>query len=562
MHIDITELLFNLVGGLGLFLYGMRMMSEGLQKAAGDKLRAIFNLVTTNRFAGLFTGFAVTATIQSSSATTVMLVGFVNSGLMSLQQAVNVILGANIGTTFTGWLFAFKITEYGLPLIGAGVVLTLFSHRPVLRYVGETLLGLGLLFFGLELMKHGFSPLRDEPAFHRFFLLFGADNIFQIIMSVAAGCILTMVVQSSSATLGITMGLASQGLLTFPAAAALILGENIGTTVTALLSSIGTTVNARRAAWAHTLFNTIGVTYLIILFPFYIRMVDSVVPGAADMVLANGTKPYIMAHMAASHTIFNVMNVLVFLPFTGVLARVVTRIVRDKKAEPGDEDDRRGAFLHYDAHGIPGLMIAESRRETERMYDIATVMFAQSRDFLLYPEKRTAELRRTSKEMEKNVDAMQADIVKFLSMVNRRGGLSAEDIKEARIHTRVVDETESIGDYCGRLTKLAFAKTDENITFSEEAMKDLAEIYEEMLAFMSRAKECFLERKPEIAEDCEVRRKHLNKMIKAARAAHIDRLQQGTCDVMPALHFNNFLNNLRRLRSHVTNIVEASMGEK
>ena len=310
MNLDIASMIFNLIGGLGIFLYGMRMMSEGLQKVAGDRLRSIFGMVTSNRFAGVFTGFLVTAIIQSSSATTVMLVGFVNAGLMSLQQAIHVILGANLGTTFTGWIIAFKITKYGLPLIGAGAGLVLFSKSPRVNYVGQVFLGLGMLFFGLTLMKMGFSPLRGEPTFHDFFLFFGAQTYFKILMSALAGCMLTVVLQSSSATVGITMGLASQGLLTFPAAAALVLGENIGTTITAMLSSIGTDTNARRTALSHCLFNTIGVIVMVIIFPVYLQFVEHVIPGLADKVLADGTKPNITAHIAASHTIFNFANMV------------------------------------------------------------------------------------------------------------------------------------------------------------------------------------------------------------------------------------------------------------
>lgn len=559
MKIDISALLFNLVGGLGIFLYGMRLMSEGLQKVAGDQLRTIFNMVTTNRFIGVFTGFLVTAIIQSSSATTVMLVGFVNAGIMNLQQAIHVILGANIGTTFTGWIIAFKITKYGLPIIGVGAGFLLFSKSEKVNYIGEVVLGLGMLFFGLTLMKAGFKPLRHDPSFNNFFLYFGADNIFKISMSALAGCVLTMIVQSSSATVGITMGLASQGLLTFPAAAALVLGENIGTTITALLSSIGTDTNARRTALSHSLFNVLGVIIMIIIFPLYIQLVEWVVPGIADFTLADGSKPNIMPHIAASHTIFNIANMVVFLPFVTVLARVVSAIIKEK---PVEEKEERLVHLHYDSYGIPSLMIDEARREIEKMLDISTLMFISNREFLFQSDKNHRQLLKETNAFEHKVDGMQEEIVKFLAMVSGHRALTGKDVEDIHIYTRIADETESVADYCDRLIKLVHRKFENDIGFSNEAMADLETIFSEMFDFFTLAKMVFRLRDDRMVEDCRKKSKELNILIKKANKAHIDRLRGGICDAIPAVYFTNFLGNLRRLRGHVINIVEAAMGEK
>jgi phosphate:Na+ symporter len=559
MKIDISALLFNLVGGLGIFLYGMRLMSEGLQKVAGDQLRTIFNMVTTNRFIGVFTGFLITAIIQSSSATTVMLVGFVNAGIMSLQQAIHVILGANIGTTFTGWIIAFKITKYGLPIIGLGAGLLLFSKSEKVNYIGEVVLGLGMLFFGLTLMKAGFKPLRHDPTFHNFFLLFGADNILKISMSVLAGCVLTLIVQSSSATLGITMGLASQGLLTFPAAAALVLGENIGTTITALLSSIGTDTNARRTALSHSLFNAIGVILIIIIFPYYIQLVEWVIPGIADFAQADGSKPNIMPHIAASHTIFNIANMLVFLPFVTLLSRIVSVIIKEK---PLEEKEERLVHLHYDSYGIPSLMIDEARREIEKMIDIATLMFISNREFLFQSDKNHGHLLKETNSFEHKVDGMQEEIVKFLAMVSGHRALTVKDVEDIHIYTRIVDETESVADYCNRLIKLIHRKIENNIGFSEEAMMDLETIFGEMFDFITLAKMVFSLRDDRMVEDCHKKSKELNILIEEANKEHIDRLHKGICEAIPAVYFTKFLGHLRRLRSHTINIVEAAMGEK
>jgi phosphate:Na+ symporter len=555
-----AEMIFRIFGGLGLFLYGMKLMSEGLQKAAGERLRAVFNALTTNRIAGVVTGITVTATIQSSSATTVMLVGFVNAGLMSLQQAINVVLGANIGTTITGWLVAFKVVKYGLLLVGSGVGLIMFSKSDRNKYIGEIVLGLGMLFFGLTLMQEGLAPLRDVPKFKEIFTIFAGENTFQVMMGALMGCMLTAVVQSSSATVGITMGLASQGLISFPAAVALILGENIGTTITALLASIGTSVNARRTALAHSMFNIIGVCYMVALFPLYIRLVDAIIPGLADATLANGTKPYIMAHIAASHTMFNVFNVILFIPFAGVLTKVVTRLVKDK---PGAVfDKKKPVFTYLRVVGIPGLMISEARREIERMYDTAMLMFLCSRDMLFNIEHPDVELRQKNEQYEKEVDDMQQELVKFLALLSRQSGLNSQDIQDIHIYNRIVDETESIGDYCRRLSRLSFKKTKEQIVFSEDAAKSLEPVYAELTEYLSLTRNCFLVRSQDSFEICEAKKQQVNKLIREARDAHTARLQENVCEVLPATYFNNILNNLRRIRSHVTNVVEASMGQK
>ncbi len=559
MDLDLAAMFFNLIGGLGIFLYGMRKMSEGLQKVAGDKLRTIFEMMTSNRFVGVFTGFLVTAMIQSSSATTVMLVGFVNAGLMSLQQSIHVILGANIGTTFTGWIIAFKITKYGLPLIGVGVALLLFSKKPQVNYIGEVLLGLGMLFFGLTLMKQGFAPLRGDSTFQNFFLLFGADNYFKIVLSAFAGCILTVILQSSSATVGITMGLASQGLLTFPAAAALVMGENVGTTITAVLSSIGTETNARRTALSHSLFNTLGVAIMIIIFPVYLQFVDFLIPGMPDAVLADGTKPNITAHIAASHTVFNVANMLLFLPFTVLLARLVRFLIKEK--EPQDKQERL-ANLHFDAHGVPNLMIAAAKQEIEKMMQMAIDMLVTSMDYVFQSGEQPGNVRKQTRASERNVDQMQEEIVQYLSMVSRHSALTESDVEEIHVFIRVVDETESVADYAQRLVNLADQKIKKDVDFSEGASRDLSVIFQEAIDFIDKAKKCFLLRDESMVEDCDSRRIRINKLLKKANKAHISRLREGVCEVMPSIYFNNFLNNLGRIRGHVTNIVEASMGEK
>lgn len=260
MHNElILSVVCKVLGGLGVFLLGMKYMSEGLQAVSGERLRKIITVATDNRIMGMLVGLTVTSIIQSSSVTTVMVVGLVNSAMMTLTQAIGVIFGANIGTTATAWILTLNISKYGLPLLGFAAFFFLFSKNERVRYTGMTLMGIGMVFFGLELMTDGFKPLRTLPDFVRWFHSFEATSYPGVMKCVAVGCILTMIVQSSSATVGITMGLASTGMINFETAGSLVLGENIGTTITAWLASLGANTNAKRAAYAHICFNTLGV---------------------------------------------------------------------------------------------------------------------------------------------------------------------------------------------------------------------------------------------------------------------------------------------------------------
>jgi len=310
------QTVFALFGGLALFIYGMSQMGEGLQKAAGDRMRSILQMLTGNPLMGVLVGTLVTMIIQSSSATTVIVVGFVSAGLMTLPQAIGVIFGANIGTTITGWILTVKIDKYGLPLLGVAALFYLFSRRDRIRFTAMFFLGLGMVFFGLELMKNGFSPVKDMPQFVEWFHRFEPVNYFGVMKCVLAGALLTAIVQSSSATLGITMALAFSGIINFKTGAALVLGENIGTTITAFLASLGTTTNARRAAYAHMLFNILGVLWITTIFQPYSQGIAWFIenfqhghlPDEAVYVNNAVTYPYTQAAIAATHTGFNILH--------------------------------------------------------------------------------------------------------------------------------------------------------------------------------------------------------------------------------------------------------------
>ena len=306
----------GLIGGLGLFLYGMTQMGNGLQRAAGDRLRVILKALTGKTWMGVLVGALVTAIIQSSSGTTVMLVSFVNAGLMTLTQATGVIMGANIGTTMTAQLIAFRLSDFALPAIGIGAILFMFSKRRTYRYFGQIILGFGILFLGMTVMTEAMRPLRDNPALIEFVTIMGKHRL----LGVLAGIVMTVIVQSSSATVGILMAAASQGLLTFETALPILFGDNIGTCVTAVLASTGTSLSAKRTALVHVLFNVFGTILALIFLPVFSKFVAWITPfGGVSRLIAN------------AHTSFNLLNTLVWLPMAGLLARMVVRLY------PGEE---------------------------------------------------------------------------------------------------------------------------------------------------------------------------------------------------------------------------------
>ena len=322
--IIINALVFKAVGGLGIFLLGMKFMSDGMQAVAGNRLRHLISAVTNNRIAACAIGAAVTSVVQSSSVTTVMVVGFVNGGFMTLMQAIGVIIGANVGTTITGWILALKIGKYGLPILGIAALVYLFVKNERARYTAMAICGIGMVFFGLETMSSGFKHPEVNILLQQIFSTMSGDTMLGVLRSATIGCLATMIVQSSSATLGITIALAQSGVIEFPTAAALILGLNVGTTVTAFLASLGANVNAKRAAYAHIIFNVVGTLWLIPVFFWYTSFIQWMLSTFGGLL---SISPGITTQIALTHSFFNIVNTIVFLPFIKPFAGLVTRLV-------------------------------------------------------------------------------------------------------------------------------------------------------------------------------------------------------------------------------------------
>ncbi len=554
--------IFQSLGGLGLFLFGMKIMSEGLQKVAGKKMRQILAMVSNNRFVGCGVGAIVTSVIQSSSAATVMLVSFVDAGLMTLTQAIGVILGANVGTTITAQLIAFNITEYALPAIAAGVLLKFFLGRRKWIYVGDVLLGFGLVFFGLATMKAGFAPLKDSPAFISFFTRFNADNLSGIFLCVLAGSILTMILQSSSATVGITMALAIEGLLGFEASVALILGENIGTTITAQFASMGTNVNARRTANAHTLFNVIGVLLIILFFPLFLQLVEWLTSsflgiGPPDLVVG-GEKPNIARYIANSHTMFNLVSAVFFLLILPYLVKATIWLTPHKKEEEELDELRHIKYLDTKFIDMPSAAIGQARAEIVRMGEAVQVMYDDV--IKSFTERKPKELSKWRKR-EDDLDNLLREITQFLVHVVQKR-ISPEESKEITSLMRMANNLERIGDAIENIAQLSEELIEEDLYFSEGAVRDHGLISTEVRRFLDVVVEGIRTEDKEIMALAQKLEDNIDRMREEMKGNHIMRLQSAACAVDPGLVFVDTLTAFEKIGDFCYNIAQAVAGLK
>jgi phosphate:Na+ symporter len=555
------ELIFGLAGGLGLFFIGMRFMSEGLQKAAGDRLRKILETLTNNRVVGALVGLAVTSIIQSSSATTVMTISFVNAGLMTLNQAIGIVLGANIGTTVTAQIIAFKIHHYALPAIGLGVGLRLFAKGDRGRFIGEVIMGFGMLFYGLAIMKGVMSPLKDSPTVREIFVKFDGNPL----LGVLVGTLFTVLMQSSSVTVGVTMTLAASGLLSFYGSVALILGDNIGTTITAQLASLGTNTSARRAAQVHTLFNVIGVIYILLLLPYFITLIDWLTPGAPDFIIKTATeaerfgmelgdKPYIPRHIANAHTFFNVVNTLVFLPFLGVLARASSWIIQQRRGE----EEFHLVYLDTKFLDSPPLAIEQARSETVRMGEVSlTMVDGVMEAFFTNTTKGLEQVRKK----EDVVDLLQREIISFLVRASQ-SPLSPDNSKEINSIIHMVNNIERVGDHTENLCNLVERKVRSNLPFTEMATEDMKEIYAVSREFLLLVINGIREKNRYVKREAGTFEKRINYLEDTMREGHIQRLNNGICKVDPGLVFIDMLTSFEKIGDHCFNIAEAVAGIK
>lgn len=546
-------LLCDLIGGLGLFLLGMKNMSEGMQAVAGSSLRRLISGVANNRLLATAVGTVVTCVVQSSSITTVMVVGFVNAGVMELAQGVGVIMGANIGTTITGWILVLKIGKFGLPLLGAAAFVYLFAKGDRWRYWAMTVMGVGMVFFGLELMKDACSIIKELPDFEQWFRRFQADSYLGVLKCALVGCIMTTVVQSSSATLGITISLATQGIISYETAAALVLGENIGTTITAFLASLGATTNARRAAYFHCIFNMVGVLWITAIFAWYVDFIQWLVDVDVTKAVIDGdqeTFPNTTAAIAATHSVFNVVNTLLFLPIAPLVVRFLQWAIPSK----GFKEKPKLTDLDIRILDTPTLAIEQSRQEIERMGDGCLKMLGWVVELMGQddPDRETAD---RLKKREQVLDSIQDEVSEFVTHL-LSGNVPHSVADEARKQLRIADEYESVSDYLADIDKFDRKLRRDGHRFTEERRTGLKALNAQLNEYLVAVNEALDQENRNVLVKTDATHKRIRDEIKALRKQHLDDLSQNSVPPLVSVAYLATLNAYARVKDHTRNIAE------
>lgn len=547
---DVIVTIFKLLGSLGMFLYGMRVMSEGVQKAAGEKLQRILGYMTSNRVVAVLTGFIITGIIQSSSATTVMVISFVNASLLTLTQAIGVIMGANIGTTITTWIvsffgFKFNITAIALPIIGLGFPLY-FSKREKRKEFGEILVDFGLLFMGLAFLKSSVPAINEEGL--AFLQQYTDLGFLSFVIFVFVGVILTAIVQSSSAATAITVTMAFMGWIDLETSAAIVLGENIGTTVTAYLASIGTSVNARRTARAHFLFNTIGVILIAFIFKYFINAVIYIAPWDTNL------QENLPLTLALFYTVFNLCNTLIFICFVRRFADLIVKIVPEKAS-----DKSRTYKLLYISSGMQDmaqLNILNAKNEILKMVKLAQDMFSKFMEVFFNPNRDMSQIVKEVKQMEELADLMQSEISKYLVECTKE---ELSEISRTNVNAmlRTVHEIESISDSCFKLILLTQRRYRKKLILhkkSDHEIRDYSDIIIDFITFFKNNINKHLDIEGlETAYNFENQiNEYRNKLKKASQK----RLQEGA-NVYSELLYLDILKNFEHIGDNSLNIAQA-----
>ncbi len=546
MSVQDVQMLFKFIGGLGLFLYGMNTMADGLQKSTGNKTKKLMGVLTNNRFLAVLVGALITALIQSSSATTIMVVGFVNAGVLTLVQAVGVIMGANIGTTITAWIVSmnewgsFLKPEFFAPLlVGIGAFLLMFSKGEKKRELGSILIGFGVLFIGLAFMSDAIKPYRSSPIFEKAFVLFGRNPI----LAVLVGALVTAVIQSSSASVSILQTLALNGVVNWNSAVFITLGQNIGTCITALLSSAGASKNAKRAAVIHLLFNSIGtVIFGIIMYVLFIIYKGWAVASISSV------------QISIFHTIFNVGNTLFLFPFSNLLVKLASRIVKEGKEEVAlkemslAEDTRKR--LNQRLLETPSFAIELVSGEIVTMGDITLdnsklavkALLENNQDYTQEVFKR-----------EKEINALQKVLTQYLVQVHNSSLSKLQYLKIKNLFY-TINDIERIGDHAENLVELAEEKIRDNLEFSKEAIDNLTIMVENVINAVEHSLEARKKMDLKIAESVNQYEEIVDAMEVRLREEHIVRLSQNKCSAESGVVYVDVLTNLERIADHAHNI--------
>ena len=542
MSINWQEIIFHFLGGLGLFLYSIKTMGDGLQQAAGDRLRYYIDKYTSNPFLGVLVGIVVTALIQSSTGVTVITVGLVSASLLTLRQAIGIIMGANIGTTVTSFIIGFKLGEYALPLIFLGTMFLFFTKNRTVNNIGRILFGVGGIFYALNLISAGMSPLKDLPQFKEYMVTLGQNPI----LGVVAGAVITVLIQASSATIGILQGLYAGGFLDLKGSLPVLFGDNIGTTLTVIIAAAGANVSAKRVAASHVTFNVLGtILCLILLGPFtsMIEYFQALLHLSPEMTIA------------FSHGAFNVSNTIVQFPFIGALAYFVTKLI------PGEDEVVKYEPLYLDEQLIqqaPSIALGNAKKELLHLGNYAVKAFDLSYDYIINSNEKVAE---KGHKTEEAINTIDEKLTRYLI------SLSSEALsqKESEVLTNILDSSrdlERIGDHAEALLNLNDYLQRKNVQFSNSALEELEEIYRQTSDFVKDALESVENNDLEKAQALIERHEAINKMERVLRKTHIKRLNNGECSTQAGVNFIDIISHYTRVSDHAMNLAEKVLAEQ
>lgn len=547
MNLDYATIILGFAGGLGLFIYGMQVMASGLQKAAGNSLKKILEVLTKNKFLGVLLGIGVTAIIQSSSATTVMVVGFVNAGLMNLQQTVGIIMGANIGTTVTGWLVSsvqwagvFSPENLAPIAVFIGAALAIFSKKQTVNQIGEILVGFGMLFIGIEMMSTGVEPLQHLPAFKEAFTQFGRNPL----LGVLVGAVVTAVIQSSSASVGILQSLSLTGLVSWNSAVYIIMGQNIGTCVTALLSSVGTSKNAKGAAYIHLLFNVIGSVFFSILAAIFFTFYHDF-----------GFQKIGMVEISLIHTGFNIANTVIMFPFSGLFVKMAEKLATVTSKNTG-EDETVPVHLDDRILSTPSIAMSNCTKEIVRLGNMSLKNLTAACESL---ENRDGSRVEKILEREKNIDNLTKAITAYLVKLCN-SNLTKQENTNATGMFHIVNDMERIGDHAENIIEMTQQMIADDLELSKKGIDDLKKMAEESLKSVRNCIIALSDNDIDFAEKVIKEEERVDNLEKQIRGEHMQRLTSGECNPRVGVIFLDALTNLERVSDHALNVAQGVIG--
>jgi phosphate:Na+ symporter len=527
------DIAISLIGGLGLFLFGMSYMGDGLQKAAGSKMKDILAALTKNKLMGVLVGTLVTGVIQSSSATTVMVVGFVNAGLMNLNQAVGIIMGANIGTTVTAFLVSLNITKVATFMVGIGVFVYLVAKKKRIKSIAEIIIGFGILFIGMDIMKDAMGPLEQNKEFIGLMTKF--SNPF---LGILVGFVMTAILQSSSATTGILIAVAATGVISFDAAYPIVFGQNIGTCVTALLASIGANKTAKRAAVIHLLFNVTGT----LLFMIFLRM-------PVEWMVLKIVPSNVPQQIAAGHIFFNIINVVIMFPFSNLLVKASELLVKSD----GEESDHATKYIDERLLVTPSIALVQAAKEVLHLGNIAYEQFETAITAFFNNDE---ELVYKVFELEKKVNEVSKEALEYLVKLDKE---SMTDIEKDKLVVLMnsINDIERVGDHADNVGEFVLYKIENKVNFSEQAVGEIRAMFEDTMAVFKAA---LLALKTINCDDCDKVSEidaRIDKAYKILRKNHIERLNNYICEPSAGIIFLDIIGNLERIGDHSSNIAES-----